>query len=79
MGQVEPGILPYRKRGEQGIWEYPTLKRPEYPAVFDTWFPALVQRTDVLEKVHSIHAEDYTLWVYHTTTIYKAHWDRLQG
>jgi len=79
MGLVEPGILPYRKRGEQGIWEYLILKRPDYLAVFDTWFPALVQRTDVLEEVHSIHAENYTLWGYHTITIYRAHWDRLPG
>ena len=77
MGLVESDILPYRQRGDDGIWEYLTLKRPDYLAIFDTWFPKVVLHTDVLEKVHSIHAEDYMLWGYHTISIYRAHWERI--
>lgn len=75
MGLVEPEILPYRKRGEGGIWEFVKLKQPDYLAVFDTWFPALVAHTETLELVHSVHAANYILWGYHTISIYRANWD----
>ncbi|MBI5867296.1 MAG: hypothetical protein HZB43_03260, partial [candidate division Zixibacteria bacterium] len=77
MGLVEPEILPYRKQGPAGIWEYLKVKRPDYLAIFDPWFPEVVGHSEILERVHSIHADNYILWGYHTMSIYRAHWDAL--
>ena len=77
MGLVEPEILPYRLRGEEGIWEYVAKKRPDYIAVFDTWFPSLVKRTELFEPVRTFHADNYILWGYHTLSVYRAHWDKI--
>ncbi len=74
MGLVEPEILPYRKQGQAGIWEYLKLKRPDYLAIFDPWFPEVVGHSEILERIHSIHADNYILWGYHTMSIYRAHW-----
>jgi hypothetical protein len=77
MGLVEPDILPYRLRGEEGIWNYVEQRRPDYLAVFDTWFPSIVKRTDVFEPIRAFHADNYILWGYHTLSVYRAHWDTL--
>ncbi|TMQ21012.1 MAG: hypothetical protein E6K82_16520 [Candidatus Rokuibacteriota bacterium] len=57
MGLVTPEILPYRRRGEEGIIRFIGEVCPDYVVIFPTWFPRLAARTDVLEPLERVRLE----------------------
>jgi hypothetical protein len=57
MGLVTPEILPYRRRGEEGVLRFVREACPDYVIIFPTWFPGLAGRADLLEPVHRVRLE----------------------
>ena len=57
MGLVTPEILPYRRRGEEGIIRFIGEVCPDYVVIFPTWFPRLAARTDLLEPLERVRLE----------------------
>jgi hypothetical protein len=57
MGLVTPEILPYRRRGEDGVIQFVGEVCPAYVIIFPTWFPRLAARADMLEPVHRVRLE----------------------
>jgi arabinofuranosyltransferase len=57
MGLVTPDILPYRRAGEPGVLRYVEERCPDYVIIFPTWFPSLVQRGDLLERIYAVRLE----------------------
>jgi len=57
MGLVTPEILPYRRRGEDGVIRFIGEVCPDYVIIFPTWFPRLALRTDLLEPLERVRLE----------------------
>lgn len=57
MGLVTPDIIPYRRRGEDGVIRYLGERCPDYVIVFPAWFPRLTARDDLLQPIYRVRLE----------------------
>jgi hypothetical protein len=56
-GLVTPEALPYRSRPGRGL-AFVSDMRPDFVAIFPTWYPEVVARTDLFRQIYEVRVAD---------------------
>lgn len=74
-GLVTPEALPYRAKPGRGL-AFTLDTHPDYVAIFPTWYPEVVARTDLFQPVHQVAVGDNYAAGGSTLVVLRTPWTR---
>jgi hypothetical protein len=76
MGLVTPEIVPYRRRGPEGVLRYLERACPDYLVIFPRWFPDLAARPDLFQPLERVHLASNVVAGADEMVVYETAWNR---